>query len=74
MELDELYHEILHSFSIVTMDIHVSRFADSLLAVFHNLEKNTVKNKVTVYFKSTINNYIGESIDDAVTSLKLLKE
>ena len=40
-ELDEPYHEILRSFSIVTMDFHVSRFADSLLAIFHNLEKRT---------------------------------
>ena len=55
-ELEELYHEIL---------VLAPRFADSLLEVFHNLIK------VTVYSKSTVDKYIGESIVDASDFIKV---
>ena len=72
-ELEDLYHEILRNFKIVNNVSHVSRFADSFLSVFHDLEKRTVNNKVTVYFKSTVDKYIGESIDDASDFIKAVQ-
>ena len=41
-QLEELYQEIISSFNIVTTESHVSRFADSLVAAFNNLEKRSV--------------------------------
>ena len=69
-ELEELYREPLGSFGIINTSSHVSRFVESLLVSFDNLEKSNVKNKVTVYFKSTIDKYIGESINDASEFIK----
>ena len=50
-ELEELHQEIISNFNIVTTESHVSRFADSLVAAFNNLEKRSVENKVVVCFK-----------------------
>ena len=69
-EVEELYQEIISSFDIVTTESHVSRFADSLVAAFDNLEKRTVQTKVVVCFKSTVDKYIGESINDAGDFIK----
>ena len=71
--MENLYHEILRNFKIVNNVPHVSRFADSLLSVFHDLEKRTVNNKATVYFKSTVDKYIGECIDDASDFIKAVQ-
>ena len=72
-ELEDLYREIFRNFKIANNVSHVSRFADSLLLVSHDLEKRTVNNKVTVYFKSTVDKYIGESIDDASDFIKAVQ-
>ena len=40
------------------------------MAAFDNLERRCVKNKVVVCFKSTIDSYIGESINDATDFIK----
>ena len=43
-ELEELYRQLLGNFGIINTSAHVSRFVDSLLVSFDNLEKTIVKN------------------------------
>ena len=63
-QLENTYIEILKSYGYF-IESHVSRFGDMLKGKLPGKELRNIGKKFTLYFKSTANALINESVDDS---------